>query len=116
VAGILIKRLNSDWPLQVDATVQYAKASRTCKLTACDWWPQNISRSDIDLDSPYNTYKNPGLPLTPICNPSFISLKSALNPASSNYWFYLHDSKGQIHFATTLEEHNENIRLYLGKL
>lgn len=115
VAGILIKRLEAGWPLQVDATVQYVRATRTCKMITCDWWPKDLTRADLELESPFNTYKNPGLPPAPISNPSLVSLKAALSPAASDYWYYIHDSKGQIHFAATLEEHNRNVRLFLGK-
>ncbi len=115
VAGVLLNRLDSDWPLQVDATIQYLKTTRDCKLLTCNWWPNNLTKEDLAISSPYNTYLNPGLPSTPISNPSLVSIKAAYNPKKSNYWFYLHDSKGNIHFAKTLEEHNQNVTKYLGK-
>jgi len=108
VAGILIKRLNSGWPLQIDASVQYAVG------TSKDWWPI-LTLDDLAISSPYNTYKNQGLPPTPIANPGISSIKGALNPTESDFWYYIHDSKGQIHFAKTLAEHNANIAKYLGK-
>lgn len=115
VAGILIKRLNNGWPLQVDATVQYLKASRDCRILTCDWWSPNITREDLQIASPYNTYLNNGLPPAPISNPSLVSIKAAYSPKDSDYWFYLHDEKGQIRYAKTIEEHNANVAKYLEK-
>ena len=115
IAGVLKKRLDQGWPLQVDATVQYAIASGKCPLITCEWWPQSLTRADIDINSPYNTYKTPGLPPAPISNPSLSSIKAALDPQSSPYYFYLHDPEGNIHFAITLEEHNQNIREFLSE-
>ena len=117
VAGILIKRAEADWPLQVDATVQYALASAKCRnqTTDCDWWPRPLSKDDIGISSPLNTYKYPGFPPSPISNPGLSSLSAAIFPEESDYWFYLHDSKGEIHYAETIEEHNRNVSKYLGK-
>ncbi len=102
VAGILYKRLENDWPLQVDATLQYIKG---------DWKP--VFPQDKELKSPYNTYKNLGLPPRPISNPGSSSINASQNPEISDYWFYIHDTKGVIHYAKTIEEHNLNIRRYL---
>ena len=113
VAGILQKRLMAGWPLQVDATVQYLVASRSCRQYACDWWPRPLTSQDIGQDSPYNTYHRTGLPPSPIANPSLVSIRSAFSPKNSEYWFYLHDDSGKIHYATTIEEHNQNIARYL---
>jgi len=118
VAGILIKRLKEGWPLQVDATVQYAIANEQFEnltieqLENFDWWPK-VTKDSLEIDSFYNTYKYKGLPPTPICNPGLAAIKAVLNPLSSDYWFYLSDNKGKIHFAKTIEEHQENINKYL---
>jgi len=118
VAGILIKRLKEGWPLQVDATVQYGLATKQFsnlaieQLNGFDWWPK-ITKDDLGIDSPYNTYKYKGLPPTPICNPGLGAIKAVLNPLATDYWFYLSDEEGKIHFAKTLEEHQENIIKYL---
>lgn len=118
IAGILIKRLQtSGWLLQADATVQYALGNAKCQMlnaTCKDWWP-TILRDDLEMNSPYNSYKVKALPPTPIANPGITSLSAAANPTDSEYWFYIHEDNGQIHFATTLEEHNANIAKYLGK-
>lgn len=113
IAGILYKRLQNDWPLQVDATVQYIIANRECKILTCNWWPNNITREDININSPYNTYNQPGLPPSPIANPSISSIKAAYDPVQTPYWFYLHDSSGEIHYAKNIEEHNKNVEYYL---
>ena len=116
VAGILLKRLNAGWPLQVDASVQYAVSSSNCRgrILDCEWWPI-LTRSDLDIDSRYNTYKYAILPPGPIANPGLTSLQAAVYPQSSDYWYYIHDDKGIIHYAKTHEEHNENVARYLGK-
>lgn len=116
VAGILLKRLNAGWPLQADATVQYATGTTRCKGApmGCEWWKPLI-KDDLAINSPYNSYKFQGLPPTPICNPGISSLEASYNPVESEYWYYIHDNKGGIHYAKTLEEHNDNIYKYLGK-
>jgi len=106
VAGILINRLDIGMGLQADATVQYAVG------TPENWWPV-ITKQDQTSSSPYNTYKFRGLPPTPIASPGLSSLKAAIFPQENDYLYYLHDSKGQIYYARTLEEHNENVRKYL---
>lgn len=117
IAGILIKRLQNKWPLQVDAAIQYLLGTRTCRnqSTQCNWWPQNITKQDLKINSPYNTYAQPGLPPTPITNPGLASIEAALNSQASEYWFYISDLEGAIHYAKTLEEHNANIAKYLDK-
>lgn len=115
IAGVIEKRLLNSWPLQIDATVQYALASKTCKKLDCQWWKPGLTLDDLAIDSPYNTYKNQGLPPAPISNPGRDALKAAASPVSSSAWFYLHDPKGQIYFADTIEQHNKNVCLYLKK-
>ncbi len=103
VAGILIKRYLNDWALQADATIQYALG----------YWKKNLTEEDLKIDSPYNTYKNPGLPPTPICNPGLDSLEATLNPTETNYWYYVSDAQGRMHFSETIEQHNENVAKYV---
>lgn len=122
VAGIIIKRLETGWPLQVDATVQYIVGGKKCLTPAlspqpttfiCDWWPKKLSKTDLAIKSPYNTYLNHGLPPTPICNPGLSSVKAVLNPTPTDYWFYLTGNDNQMHYAKTVEEHAANIQKYL---
>ena len=105
VAGILIKRWKNRWPLQTDATLQYIKGNKS------NWWPR-ITAADKKLNSPYNTYKYKGLPPEAICNPGLDSMKAVLFPQQTKYWFYLSDKQGNIHYAETVEEHNQNISRY----
>ena len=106
VAGILKKRLAAGWPLELDATVQYFLGKSP------NWWP-DTTLLDRKLPSAYNTYLNKGLPPGPIGNPGLVSINAARNPQDSPYWFYLHDKSGQIHYATTNSEHEQNIAKYI---
>lgn len=112
VAGILIKRWRNDWPLQVDATIQYALGYQVKEES---WWKRNLTKEDLEIESAYNTYSRTGLPPTPICNPSLSSIKAVANQQKSEYWFYLSDNEHNLHYAKTIEEHNLNIAKYLGK-
>lgn len=118
VAGILLKRLENNWALQTDATIQYFVGTRLCQSSVkeCNWWKQNLTKADIEAQSPYNTYLNQGLPPTPISNPSLASINSVLQPTPSDHWFYISDSRGKIHYADSIEAHNANIAKYLTSL
>lgn len=107
IAGILWNRLLQNMRLEVDATLQYARGD-----TGSGWWAP-ITLSDKQLDSPYNSYKNEGLPPHPIANPGLTAIEAALRPASTSCLFYLHDRAGEIHCADTYEEHQRNIEEYL---
>lgn len=108
ISGVIWNRLINDQPLEIDATVQYARGN-----TGSGWWAP-IKASDIDnIDSTYNTYKNTGLPPTPISNPGIDAIEVALNPESTECFYYLHDNDRQIHCAVTLEEHEKNVEEYL---
>ena len=108
IAGILWNRLNSDMNLEIDATVQYARGK-----TDTGWWAP-IRADDIrNIDSPYNTYKNKGLPPYPIDNPGLEAIEAVLHPVQTDCLFYLHDNDRQIHCAKTMEEHQANIDKYL---
>lgn len=110
VASVIYNRLKIGMALQVDATVQYALGYSPAQKT---WWRKHLSSAEIAFASPYNTYKNPGLPPQPICSPGIKAIEAALNPAKSSYIYYVADAKGISHFAATLEEHNRNIQKYL---
>ena len=98
VADILSKRLKIGMALQVDATVLYAN---------------NLETLDLEIDSPYNTYKYPGLPIGPISNPGLESIEAVLNPIENNYWYYLSTKDGTTIFSKTFEEHKINKNIYL---
>ncbi len=110
IAGILLKRLKNDWPLQTDATIQYALGYQSSER---NWWKKTLLDEDKNIKSPYNSYKNLGLPPAPICNPGLESIQAVVNPKTSDYWYYLHDAEGQARYAKTLEEHNANVTKYL---
>lgn len=98
ISGILWKRIERGMPLQVDATFLYRIGKGSSSLTL----------SDLASDDPYNTYKYKGLPPGPIGNPGRAMLDAALHPESSPYLYYLHDSKGNIYYARTYQEHLAN--------
>lgn len=116
VASVLTNRLKIGMALQVDATLQFAKAIANDELRMTNdewnWWPQ-ITANDKSIKSPYNTYLYVGLPPGPIANPGLKSIKAAMEPARTDYLYYLSEPDGTTHFAETLQEHNENIRKYL---
>jgi UPF0755 protein len=103
VSGILWKRLEVNMPLQVDATITYITDKKSTK----------VSIEETKINSPYNTYKNRGLPIGPICNPGLESIKAAIYPEPSDYWYYISTPEGETMFARTLKEHNVNIAKYL---
>lgn len=110
IAGILLKRMKAGWPLQADATLQYALGYQTNEKT---WWKKHLTAEDKKVRSPYNTYLNPGLPPGPISNPGIAAIRAVIYPKNTAYWYYLHDDAGAIHYAATLEEHNANIATFL---
>lgn len=110
IAGILLKRLDANWPLQTDATLQYALGYQAFEKS---WWKKVLTQEDKKIRSPFNTYLNTGLPLSPIANPGVSSIRAVIYPEESPYWYYLHDREGRVHFATTIEEHEKNIATYL---
>ena len=103
VAGILWNRYDSGVGLGADATVLYA-LGRTSG---------GLNHQDLQVDSPYNTRKYAGLPPTPIANPGISSILAALHPEDTDYWYYLHDEDGGIHYAEDLDGHNANKAEYL---
>ena len=107
VAGILQKRYDEGIALGADATVCYGyqKTQKECT-------PSFVA-SVIRDTNPYNTRSTRGFPPTPIANFPLVTWNAALNPESSPYYYYLHDSSGQIHYGRTNDEHNENKRKYL---
>lgn len=109
VASVIYNRLEIDMALQIDATIQYALGYQPGQKS---WWKKALANGDLKLDSPYNTYLNTGLPPTPISNPGLDVLEAAVNPAKTNYLYYVSDKTGKNHYAEILEEHNANIRKY----
>ena len=110
IAGILWKRIEIGMVLNVDASLQYVKGYDKQQQS---WWSTNGIVAIKDSSSPYNSYKYAGLPPTPICNPGAFALEAAINPTPSDYLYYLHDNDGKVHYAKTLQEHNQNVDTYL---
>ncbi len=107
ISGIIWNRLWAGMKLQMDATLQYAKGNEE------DGWWMTVESSDKKINSPYNTYKEAGLPPSPIANPGLSAIEAAYNPQKTSCMFYLHDKKRRIHCAKTYEEHKRNIAKYL---
>ena len=99
ISAVIVNRLKDGMPLQIDATLCYAKGG--CPPVPTD--------ADRKIDSPYNTYKIAGLPPTPIKTVSEVALRAALNPAPVAYKYYVSDSHGKTYYATTLSEHEKNV-------
>ncbi|HOX30070.1 MAG TPA: endolytic transglycosylase MltG [Candidatus Paceibacterota bacterium] len=101
VSGILWKRVDKGWPLQVDSTLLYFLTS------------DRPSTENKNIDSPYNTYRYNGLPKGPICNPGIESIEAAADPVASDYFFYLSARDGRTVFSKTYAEHLVNVAKYL---
>lgn len=98
VAGIFLNRLRNRMRLQTDATLSYLTGSGRARSTA----------QDLAIDSPYNTYANDGLPPSPVGNPSESSMRAVLDPADTDFFYFLTDDQGKVYYGRTLEEHGEN--------
>lgn len=102
IAAVFYNRLKLKMKLDCDSTIQYGLKKFGMRLTY----------DDLDSDTPYNTYKNAGLPPTPICNPGKRSILAALNPANVPYLFFVARNDGTHYFSKTLVEHNRAVDFY----
>lgn len=107
ISGIIWNRLFNGMSLDLDATLQYAKGSDDN-----GWWPQVVP-NDKKIQSPFNTYKNKGLPPSPISNPGLLAIEAAYNPVKTDALFYFHDKNRQIHTSKTYKEHVAKINQFL---
>ena len=108
VASVFDNRIARGMPLETDPTVIYAALLR-------GQYRGSIYQTDLQFDSPYNTYRHAGLPPGPICNPGVVSLQAALHPAQTGYLYFVAagaDPLGRSRFAATLEEHARNVAAY----
>ena len=105
VAAVYTNRLRIGMALQCDPTVIYA-------LLRAGGFSGNLHHADLMVDSPYNTYRYPGLPPGPIASPGRASLEAAVHPADADYLYFVSRNDGSHEFARTLEEHNRNVQKY----
>jgi UPF0755 protein len=103
IAGVFINRLNKRMRLQTDPTVIYALG---------DSYRGNITRKDLQVDSPFNTYRIMGLPPTPIALPSRRSIDAVLHPATTDKLYFVARGDGSHKFSATLEQHNQAVQEY----
>ena len=105
VSAVYHNRLRFPMPLQCDPTVIYA-------LTLAGIYDGNLRRTDLAFDSPYNTYRYPGLPPGPIAAPGRLSIVAAANPADVDFLYFVSRNDGSHEFARTLTEHNRNVQRF----
>jgi UPF0755 protein len=105
VASVYYNRLNKRIALDADPSIIYAELLAGTYQGA-------LHHADMSFSSPYNTYRNAGLPPGPIGNPGRSSLEAAMHPAQSDYYYFVADAQGHHRFARTMEEHNKNVAAY----
>jgi UPF0755 protein len=103
IAAIFLNRLKQGIGLQSDATINYVTGKKSPRPTY----------ADLQVNSPYNTYKYRGLPPGPICNPGLTSINAVIYSQPNQYYYFLTDSEGRAHFGRTYAEHQQNIIKYL---
>lgn len=115
IAAVFLKRLRLGMPLEADPTVQYALGNDPASVAKYGYWKKELTQADLEVDSPYNTYRNTGLPRGPICSPGLDSIEAVIRPADTNYLYFVARADGSHVFAETLEEHLRNIEQYAGR-
>ena len=105
VAGVYTNRLQRNMALAADPTVAYA-------AQLAGRYRGTIYKSDLEFDSPYNTYRYAGLPPGPVANPGRAALEAALKPAATDYFYFVSDNHGAHRFARTSQEHARNVAAY----
>jgi len=105
VSGAFLNRLARGMPLQTDPAVVYA-------ALLDDRYRGTIYLSDLQSPSPYNTYKHPGLPPGPICNPGVAAFKAAIHPTTTDFLYFVSDHAGHTRFSATLQEHQQQVLAY----
>ena len=106
IAGVYLNRLREGWRLQADPTIQYVLIQTKGKRTG------RVLYDHLEIDHPYNTYENGGLPPGPITNPSPSSLRAVANPQQHDYFYFAADGTGGHTFSRTLREHNRAAQRY----
>lgn len=110
IASVILNRLKIGMKLDIDATIQYTLGYQPSQKS---WWKKSLTLEDLEINSPFNTYKNPGLPPTPIANSGLAAIRAVVEAPDTEYLYYIADKKGKSHFAKTIEEHKANIAKYL---
>jgi UPF0755 protein len=105
VSSVYYNRLAKNIALDADPSIIYAELQAGTYTGA-------LHHDDMRFDSPYNTYRHPGLPPGPIGNPGKSALEAAMHPAQSDYYYFVADAQGHHRFARTIEEHNQNVAAY----
>ncbi len=103
IASVFYNRIDENMPLQTDPTVLYAQGKHKSR----------VYEKDLSFVSPYNTYKNKGLPPGPIANVSESSIDAALEPDKTDFLYFLASKQGDIYYSKTLNEHNEKVEKYI---
>lgn len=103
IAGVIYNRLQADMPIGIDASLRYG----------LDVWDRPLQPSETNDSHPYNTRRIKGLPPTGIGAPSLAAIDAAFKPARHGWYYYIHDKQGNIHYATTYAEHQDNIGKFL---
>lgn len=115
IAGVFYNRLAAGDALGADPTVQYAVSLLPGNVEKYGYWKKELTAEDLQIDSPYNTRKFPGLPPGPIANPGLASIQAVANPEVTKMYYFVADAKaadGSHVFAETLAEHERNIQQY----
>lgn len=110
IAGVYLNRLDDGWRLQADPTIQYVLLQTRGERT------QRVLYEDLEIDHPYNTYQNAGLPPGPITNPSPAALRATVRPAEHDYYYFSATGEGGHIFSRTLQEHNRAAQKYHRRL
>ena len=95
IAGVFEKRMQMGMPIQADTTIQYILGAQK----------KEVTYDDLELESPYNTYLNKGLPPGPVGNPSMDAIRAVIHPVMTDYLYFVADKEGYHHFTKTYEEH-----------
>ncbi len=114
IAAVFLKRLALGMTLDADPTVQYALGSSPASVTRYGFWKASLSQDDMRVDSPYNTYRQRGLPPGPIASPGLATLRAVVEAPETDYLYFVAKGDGSHAFAATLEEHIQNIARYRG--
>lgn len=109
IAGVFINRLRAGMALQTDPTVIYALTNGKIEDKGFGPLGRRLLRNDLQVDSPYNTYKNAGLPPGPIANPGRAAIEAVLQPETNDFLYFVADGTGGHVFSKTLSEHEANV-------